>query len=97
MGKTEILQLLQSTSCRGAAIGALLLLFALVLAGVVVGGDPSNRLDRKGLRNPELVILLVRSGYVITVTGCLVIVISVAVALAGTLIVVANPKVWFAP
>jgi hypothetical protein len=90
MPRCEVLLVLWATTFTGALIGALLVVASNALSKRVLVGDLTDRMDAKEVRNPRLIDLQVRTGYIVTATGCLIIALSAAAALAGVLILLVS-------
>ena len=83
---------LSATSAVGVLIGFVLLFLAQYWIKSVP--QPSTTQDKDRLWNPRSVELLARAANVMTVTGCLVIVLSVMTVCVGFLSILWSWHVW---
>ncbi len=90
-----VLPILLRTTGLGVLIGLILIITSYVLSRLILVPDLTKRLDDKGLRNPDLIKLIVRGSYLVIATGCFTIVLSLGTALASIVMLIANGKFWF--
>ena len=81
----------------GGIAGLVLILVGYFATFIVLRRDVAKELDLKDVRDPRLVEVIIRTGYIVVFTGCFTALLSIATGLGGVLLMIRNAKLWFGP
>ncbi|SRR6266446_2582600 len=94
MKQAGIFCLLELTTTIGILLGIYLIVGSVTMGYIVLVPDFTKRLDKLGLRSPQLVNLVIHGSYLVLATGCLIVAVSVTATIAGLLILILKGPCW---
>jgi hypothetical protein len=94
MKQAGIFCLLELTTIIGILLGIYLIVGSVTMGYIVLVPDFTNRLDKYGLRSPQLANLVIRGSYLVLATGCLIVAVSLTATIAGLLILILEGSCW---